>query len=86
MTAALDAVLSAGLVEIIHPSVFLQDHRKAVLQAIGVISSQRGYSDRSAIEAMWAQRIEGTVTMLEASRHWRETREQQANGAAHELE
>lgn len=74
--AALESVLTAALDEIIHPNVFLQDQRKAVLQAIGVISSQRAFTYRTEVEALWAQRISGTNKLLEASAAWREVREE----------
>lgn len=45
-SAALDAELQSALEWIIHPAVFTRDSRKAVLQAIGVISSQRGITFR----------------------------------------
>lgn len=45
-SAALDAELQSALEWIIHPAVFTRDARKAVLQAIGVISSQRGITFR----------------------------------------
>lgn len=74
--AALEMTLSAALEEVIHPNVFMQDQRKAVLQAIGVISSQRAFTYRTDIELMWAQRITGTKKLLEASSAWRELQEE----------
>lgn len=44
--AALDSELESALEWINHPAVFSRDSRKAVLQAIGVISSQRGITFR----------------------------------------
>jgi len=74
MTAALDAVLTAALEAILQPNVFLGDHKKAVVQAIGVISSQRAYTDRTEIEECYAGRVEGTRAWLERSKGWREVR------------
>jgi hypothetical protein len=47
-SSALDAELESSLEWINHPAVFSRDSRKAVLQAIGVISSQRGITFRLA--------------------------------------
>lgn len=69
---ALDAELDAALEWISHPAVFGRDARKAVLQAIGVISSQRGFTFRSAAEALWASRIPGVKRLSERGRAWRE--------------
>ncbi|KAJ5054469.1 uncharacterized protein L3040_000743 [Drepanopeziza brunnea f. sp. 'multigermtubi'] len=70
--AALDAELEASLEWINHPAVFGRDSRKAVLQAIGVISSQRAYSFRSPVESLWARRVSGVKRLTERSREWRE--------------
>ncbi|CZS93256.1 related to von Willebrand and RING finger domain protein [Rhynchosporium agropyri] len=70
--AALDAELEASLEWINHPAVFGRDSRKAVLQAIGVISSQRGYTFRSPVESLWARRVGGVKKLTERSREWRE--------------
>lgn len=69
---ALDAELESSLEWINHPAVFGRDSRKAVLQAIGVISSQRGYTFRSPAESLWAERINGVKRLAERSREWRE--------------
>lgn len=69
---ALDADLEAALEWISHPAVFGRDSRKAVLQAIGVISSQRAYTFRTPSEAQWAERIVGIKRLTERSREWRE--------------
>ena len=69
---ALDAELEASLEWISHPAVFARDSRKAVLQAIGVISSQRAYTFRTAAESLWAARISGIRRLSERSRDWRE--------------
>jgi len=71
--SALDAELESSLEWINHPAVFSRDSRKAVLQAIGVISSQRGYTYRTPAEALWAERIAGIKRLAEKSRDWRET-------------
>ncbi|KAL7946267.1 hypothetical protein V8C42DRAFT_29953 [Trichoderma barbatum] len=70
--AALDAELESSLEWINHPAVFGRDSRKAVLQAIGVISSQRAFTSRSPIESLWASRIGGIKRLAERSREWRE--------------
>lgn len=70
---ALDTELESSLEWISHPAVFGRDSRKSVLQAIGVISSQRGYSFRSPAEILWASRISGVKRLLERSREWRES-------------
>ncbi|ORY69585.1 uncharacterized protein BCR38DRAFT_480766 [Pseudomassariella vexata] len=70
--AALDAELEASLEWISHPAVFGRDSRKAVLQAIGVISSQRAYTFRTPIESLWASRVSGVKRLTDKSREWRE--------------
>lgn len=69
---ALDADLESALEWINHPAVFSRDSRKAVLQSIGVISSQRAFSFRSPSEAHWAQRVAGVRRLTENSKEWRE--------------
>ncbi|KAH7374335.1 Pleckstrin homology domain-containing protein [Pyrenochaeta sp. MPI-SDFR-AT-0127] len=75
---ALDAELESSLEWINHPAVFGRDSRKAVLQAIGVISSQRAYTFRSPSESLWAERITGIKRLSERSREWRESGDQEA--------
>lgn len=75
---ALDAELESSLEWINHPAVFGRDSRKAVLQAIGVISSQRAYTFRSQSESLWAERIAGVKRLSERSREWRESGDQEA--------
>jgi hypothetical protein len=70
--SALDSELEASLEWINHPAVFGRDSRKAVLQAIGVISSQRGYTFRTPVESLWAGRVGGIKKLTERSREWRE--------------
>ncbi|CAF3508425.1 unnamed protein product [Fusarium graminearum] len=70
--AALDAELESSLEWINHPAVFSRDSRKAVLQAIGVISSQRAFTYRTPIEGLWACRVSGVKNLTEKSREWRE--------------
>jgi hypothetical protein len=70
--SALDAELEASLEWISHPAVFSRDSRKAVLQAIGVISSQRAFTFRTPIEGLWASRVGGVKRLTERSREWRE--------------
>lgn len=69
---ALDTELEASLEWINHPAVFGRDSRKAVLQAIGVIASQRGYTFRSPAESLWASRIGGVKRLTKQSRDWRD--------------
>ncbi|RMD41657.1 hypothetical protein DV735_g3506, partial [Chaetothyriales sp. CBS 134920] len=73
MMNALDADIEASLEWINHPAIFLRDSRKAVLQAIGVIASQRAYTFRTASESLWADRIVGVKRLIERSREWRES-------------
>jgi hypothetical protein len=75
---ALDAELESSLEWINHPAVFGRDSRKAVLQAIGVISSQRAYTFRTPSESLWAERITGIKRLSERSREWREVGDDQA--------
>lgn len=75
---ALDAELESSLEWINHPAVFGRDSRKAVLQAIGVISSQRAFTFRSPSESLWAQRVAGVKRLSERSREWREAGDQEA--------
>ncbi|OAA67456.1 von Willebrand factor, type A [Cordyceps fumosorosea ARSEF 2679] len=70
--SALDAELESSLEWINHPAVFGRDSRKAVLQAIGVISSQRAFTFRSPIESLWANRVSGIKRLADKSREWRE--------------
>lgn len=70
--SALDAELESSLEWINHPAVFGRDSRKAVLQAIGVISSQRAFTFRSPIETLWASRVTGIKKLSDKSREWRE--------------
>ena len=70
---ALDSELESSLEWINHPAVFGRDSRKAVLQAIGVISSQRGYTFRTPAETLLANRVTGVKRLAERSREWRET-------------
>lgn len=70
--AALDAELESSLEWINHPAVFSRDSRKAILQAIGVISSQRGYTFRTQAESLWAARVPGVKRLNECSLRWRE--------------
>ena len=69
---ALNADLDSALEWINHPAVFGRDSRKAVLQSIGVISSQRAYTYRTPSEAHWAQRIAGVRRLTDRSKGWRE--------------
>ena len=69
---ALDTELESSLEWINHPAVFGRDSRKAVLQAIGVIASQRGYTFRSPAESLWAGRIVGVKRLTKYSKDWRD--------------
>lgn len=70
--SALDQELESSLEWINHPAVFGRDSRKAVLQAIGVISSQRAFTFRTPVESLWAGRVGGVKRLTEKSREWRE--------------
>ncbi|ROV88246.1 hypothetical protein VSDG_09034 [Cytospora chrysosperma] len=70
--SALDAELDSALEWINHPAVFGRDSRKAVLQTIGVISSQRAFTFRTPIEGLWAGRVYGVKNLTEKSREWRD--------------
>lgn len=70
--SALDADIESSLEWISHPAVFGRDSRKAVLQSIGVISSQRAYTFRTPSESLWADRVSGVKRLTERSREWRE--------------
>lgn len=70
--AALDNELESSLEWINHPAVFGRDSRKAVLQAIGVISSQRAFTFRTPIESLWSGRVNGIKLLADRSREWRE--------------
>lgn len=71
--SALDGDIESSLEWISHPAVFSRDSRKAVLQSIGVIASQRGYTFRTPAESIWADRISGVKRMIERAKEWRET-------------
>ena len=70
--SALDTELEASLEWINHPAVFGRDSRKAVLQAIGVVASQRGYTFRTPAESLWAGRVSGVKRLTKYSREWRD--------------
>ncbi|KAI9731589.1 MAG: hypothetical protein M1834_004710 [Cirrosporium novae-zelandiae] len=70
---ALDNEVESSLEWINHPAVFSRDSRKAVLQAIGVISSQRAYTFRTPSESLWAERVSGIKRLTERSKEWRES-------------
>jgi hypothetical protein len=80
--SALETELDSSLEWIAHPAVFNRDSRKAVLQAMGVISSQRGYTFRTPIESLWAERVSGIKKMTERAAEWREVANQQGLGDA----
>lgn len=69
---ALDSELESSLEWISHPAIFARDARKGVLQAIGTINSQRGYTFRTPSESLWAMRIPGVRRLGDCSREWRE--------------
>ncbi|KAK1037516.1 hypothetical protein LTR74_018812, partial [Friedmanniomyces endolithicus] len=66
------AELVSSLEWISHPAVFGRDSLQSVLQAIGVISSQRGFTYRTPAESLWASRIAGVKRLSERNREWRE--------------
>lgn len=71
MVSALDSELEAALEWITHATVFARDARKAALQAIDSIISQRAYTTRTPLETIWANRISGIRDMAAKSRDWR---------------
>lgn len=73
---ALDTELESSLEWINRPAVFGRDSRKAVLQAIGVIASQRGYTFRTPAESLWAGRVAGIKRLTKQSRDWRDPGEE----------
>ena len=72
---ALDAELDTALEWIAHPAVFARDARKHVLQAVGVIASQRAFTWRCPVEGLWAARVPGIRRLAERGREWREVGE-----------
>ncbi|KAF1822456.1 uncharacterized protein K489DRAFT_292355, partial [Dissoconium aciculare CBS 342.82] len=70
MMAILDSELNSNLDWIAHPDIFARDPRKAILQSIGVISTQRGFTLRTPTEALCAARISGVQHALKQSRAW----------------
>jgi Mg-chelatase subunit ChlD len=70
VVAALDAELEAALEWIHHPAVFGRDSRKAVLQAVGVISGQRAWTVRTGVERLWSEWVGGVKRSLAAEREW----------------
>nr|POE59371.1 hypothetical protein CFP56_24640 [Quercus suber] len=72
---ALDRELGASLEWISHPTVFIRDSRKAILQAIGTISTQRAFTFRTPAESLWATRIAGVQRLAELNAEWREMAE-----------
>lgn len=73
---ALDTELEASIEWINHPAVFGRDSRKAVLQAIGVIASQRGYTFRTPAESLWAGRVAGVKRLTKEALSWRDAGEE----------
>ena len=72
IVAALDTELESALEWINHSAAFSRESRKAVLQAIGVITSQRAFTFRTRMESIWASRVSGVKRLAEKSRDWRE--------------
>ncbi|CRG83162.1 Serine/threonine-protein kinase TAO1-B [Talaromyces islandicus] len=70
--SALDADLESALEWINHPAVFGRDSRKAVLQGIGVISSQRAFTYRTPSESLWSERVAGVKRLTDRSKDWRD--------------
>ena len=66
---ALDAELDSALQGLANPLKFDSENHKAVLQAIGVVSSQRGYNFRTPAESLWAARIPGVKRLASCSRN-----------------
>jgi hypothetical protein len=62
--SALDAELESALEWIGHPAVFARDSRKAVLQAIGVISSQRAITFRYVLHQLSVPKYTNLIAHL----------------------
>jgi len=73
--SALDSELESALEWINHPAVFSRDSRKAVLQAIGVISSQRAFTFRTSCESLHAEKTIGVKRLWQLAREWRDAEE-----------
>lgn len=71
LAIALDTVLQLSVDRIEEPEVFLHTTRKAVLQAIGNLRSQRAFTFRSPLEALWAGRVPQVRIMLDRSQQLR---------------
>ncbi|EWC47008.1 hypothetical protein DRE_03770 [Drechslerella stenobrocha 248] len=70
VVSCLDSELEAALEWIAHPAVFARDSRKAVLQAIGVISAQRAMTFRTPSESFHASRVFGIKHLTAQAREW----------------
>ncbi|TGJ70174.1 hypothetical protein EYR41_006155 [Orbilia oligospora] len=70
VVGCLDSELEAALEWIAHPAVFARDSRKAVLQAIGVISGQRAITFRTPSESYHASRVFGVKHLTAQAREW----------------
>ncbi|KAF3924871.1 hypothetical protein ABW21_db0205266 [Orbilia brochopaga] len=75
VVGCLDSELEAALEWIAHPAVFARDSRKAVLQAIGVISAQRALTFRTPSESFHASRVFGIKHLTAQAREWHGTSE-----------
>ena len=67
---ALAAEITACLDGMHDPSMFVHHTRKAVLQTVDVLTSQRAFTFRSAVEAMLAGRVDGVGALVDGSRQW----------------
>lgn len=66
---ALDAELDSALQGLVSPLIFDSENHKAVLQAVDVISSQRGCNFRTPAESLWAARIPGVRRLASFSQN-----------------
>ncbi|KAK9245019.1 hypothetical protein V1506DRAFT_460019 [Lipomyces tetrasporus] len=52
--------------------MFLHDVRKRIMQAVGVIMTQRAFTTRSALESYFASRVENVRKLVNLAQEWRE--------------
>lgn len=64
VVSALLSDIDMALEWIAYPEIFNNDSRKATLQSIDVILTQRAFTARSPTEKLWAERVDGICSML----------------------